>query len=236
MSESQCTNQKLGDLLSAYELGLLSELDTERFEEHLIGCEYCCARLKEGAGVSDLLLNSPRVKSETDKYARAGSDASLRTKLKNILWPEIPLPLRPAITITLIALLLYPAYLGLVEKHRGGIGQVQSVTLLAQRSTSLPDLDISSGRDCLISFVYRYANPDDIYILRIESGEGRVIFADSKFNGFDEFGVGNILIPAQDLRPGLYRLIVRPAMTDSTTTPTEYPFKVIDNRPGVTEP
>jgi hypothetical protein len=228
MSDSGCIDRKLGDLLSAYELGLLSESDTERFEQHLIGCEYCYTRLKEAAGISDLLLNSPRVKSETEKYAQTGSDSSVRNRLKTIFWPDIPLPLRPAITLTLLILLIYPAYLGLNGKNQGDIRRVQSITLITKRSVDLPQLDISSGRDGLISFVYRDAKPDQFYIIGIESGEGRVLFTDSEFDGFDEFGVGSILLPFRTMRPGLYLLVIQPATTDSKIPPEEYPFKIIE--------
>ncbi len=42
----KCTDTKIGDLITFYEMNLLTKNDSARFEEHAIDCEYCMTELK----------------------------------------------------------------------------------------------------------------------------------------------------------------------------------------------
>lgn len=49
----KCINPRIGRLITQYELGRLSDKDCNRFEEHLINCDYCSKELEEMESFSD---------------------------------------------------------------------------------------------------------------------------------------------------------------------------------------
>ena len=53
---SECINEDVGRLLHAYELGQLDENDCERFEEHLMECDYCFEQAKKSQSISRMIL------------------------------------------------------------------------------------------------------------------------------------------------------------------------------------
>ena len=55
----ECTDPKLGDLLAAYELGLLAGPDQARFETHLNDCPACQEELYQGAPTAESLRADP---------------------------------------------------------------------------------------------------------------------------------------------------------------------------------
>ncbi len=50
-----CTDQDIGKLIGAYELGLLSEEEKRQFENHLLECEHCFQSLHETAQIANLI-------------------------------------------------------------------------------------------------------------------------------------------------------------------------------------
>ena len=50
-----CTDQGIGELIGGYELGLLSDQEKERFEEHLLECQYCFESLYKTAPIAQLI-------------------------------------------------------------------------------------------------------------------------------------------------------------------------------------
>ena len=60
MSECKtCSDGSVGELLAAYEMGLLSEEDRVRFEQHVVECPTCLAQLYEMAPGIVALQNAP---------------------------------------------------------------------------------------------------------------------------------------------------------------------------------
>lgn len=50
-----CADRGIGELIGGYELGLLSDQEKERFEEHLLECEYCFENLYKTAPIAQLI-------------------------------------------------------------------------------------------------------------------------------------------------------------------------------------
>jgi len=44
---TQCTNEEIGRLIAQYELGELSDEECDRFEEHLMECDFCLGELEQ---------------------------------------------------------------------------------------------------------------------------------------------------------------------------------------------
>jgi Putative zinc-finger len=107
MSEQGCTRPELGDLLSAYEMGLLDAPDQLRFESHLEGCSTCAEDLYSGAVASEEMRANP------GRYAAAMNAAA--GSVEPTLWDRAarffgrflqPRVLAPVGAVAAIALLL----------------------------------------------------------------------------------------------------------------------------------
>ena len=115
MSEHGCTKPDLGDLLSAYELGLLEGPDQARFEAHLEDCPACQEDLYAGAVASEALRTEPgRYGAVLAAAARAG-EPSLRDKLGG-LWhrlsrPRVLVPVGAAAAVVLVLMVFQPGSL-----------------------------------------------------------------------------------------------------------------------------
>ena len=79
MSEHGCTQPDLGDLLSAYEMGLLEGPDQVRFEAHLENCPACLEDLYAGA------VSSEALRAEPGRYAGVLTAASRSNRYKSAL-------------------------------------------------------------------------------------------------------------------------------------------------------
>lgn len=44
---SRCTNEELGELITRYQMGQLSDEECDRFEEHVMDCEFCFRELEQ---------------------------------------------------------------------------------------------------------------------------------------------------------------------------------------------
>ncbi|MBN2226951.1 MAG: zf-HC2 domain-containing protein [candidate division Zixibacteria bacterium] len=209
-------------MIHAYELGVLSAEDTERFETHLLNCPFCFAEIKRFEASADILRSDETVKDEI----RQSSGSSERNRWREYLWPKRPLILRPAFLLLLILILAYPAYRGLIPSHKSAIGPLQTIVLSPTRATSAPTLCVSLRRDGVISFLYRDADPNVQYRITIKSDDDHEILVVPSFDAFDEYGVGSILFPADLMHSGSYRLEIVPETGDHADDRQVYPFRI----------
>jgi len=56
MKPSHCMNPEIGNLISHYEMGVLDESDRDRFEEHLLECDFCAQEVESMYAASTALL------------------------------------------------------------------------------------------------------------------------------------------------------------------------------------
>jgi hypothetical protein len=224
----RCIDTETGNLLHGYELGLLTDDETGRFEEHLLSCEYCFAELKRFEEQSRL-LQSPavvgveRIASEVE----AAVDESLGERLKRWLWPETPILYRPALLLVIILLLLYPAYLGLFRQDaRLAVRPVAELSLLPTRSSGAEAPVVGAGQPVVIEFVCYDSQPGQPYRVRILDERGEVVYGIDEYRGFDQYETGRLLLGADRLRPGAYRLVVDDFLTKPPRLLHEYAFQI----------
>jgi hypothetical protein len=229
---SKCTNPKLGDLLHVYELNALSEEDIERFEIHLLECEYCFEQLKSFERQANLLASDEEVKelireSTMEEYAQP---ESFLKKLWRYIWPETPLLFKPALAYLLILLLILPAYYGLRKVTETGteteIGPVQNISLTPLRSMGEDVFKISLGKDGLINFVFEGAITGKSYQVIIKSIDGKVVYQDDAFKEFDEYRMGRLLLPLNKMKMGDYQLIITDPQREPPLNRQEYSFRI----------
>lgn len=109
-TEHGCTRPEIGDLLGAYELGLLETADRQRFETHLEDCAACLEDLYQGAPAAETLRADPgRFKAVLDDAAAGPSPAvRLGRFLSRLLRPRVLAPLGAVAAVALALLVLLP--------------------------------------------------------------------------------------------------------------------------------
>jgi hypothetical protein len=225
---SKCKDPDVGALLHAYELNALSPEDMERVEIHLLGCEHCFNQLNSFELEASLLSSDDEVKELITRAAREEhpQSESLRKRFWRYVWPETPFVFKPALAYLLILLMILPAYRGVRISTRDQIRPVQTVSLFPDRSPDEDVFRISVGGDGLLRFVFRGAVAGQAYEVTIESENGAVIFRDSAFDGFDEYGAGQLLLPLAMMKPGIYRLVITDPRVPAQLGRQEYSFGI----------
>ena len=220
-----CSDPDLGKLLHAYEINALSDEETERFEIHLLGCEYCFAQLTQFDQAASLLRSDDEVK-ELVKQAAAEKPDSFLTRFWRYLWPEAPMVFRPALGYLLVLVLIFTTYLGLSRSPDSEIAPPQILVLTPGRSTRADYLSIGSQRPGLIRFRFPDAVVGQSYRVLIESVGGEVVFEDTDFSEFDEYGWGQLVIPRTKMEPGEYLLVITDPQGEAPSNRLEYRFIV----------
>ena len=226
MSKS-CTDQKLGSLIHAYELDMLSEEELNSFEAHLLECDFCFELARKFAPHAVSLSSSPDVsKTLKELNQQSPEQTTLKKRFWNVLWPDFPFILRPAALLFVLAVLIYPAYMGLISVNDGGVSQLRSVELVPMRATQLVELDIESETDIVLSFVIPDARSEGEYSLSL-SFDNAILYQDDRFSNFDSYGVAYILVPFELVKTGQYHLVIKDNEKPVGAQQVEYKFALV---------
>jgi hypothetical protein len=224
----ECTDRELGSLLLAYELGALPTAEVERFETHLLQCDYCFDELMSFRQESALLSSDSEVRSVTEASSnRQTGSESLLVRIRRSLWPHTSFILKPAVAYILILLLLIPAYRGLIRQPGSEIGEItQTLELAPKRDTSIGTFVKGVGGMVLLTFEFQWAETGEAHHVTIESEHGTSIYENREFRDFDWTRRGRLHLHLPDIEPGTYRLMIRGQRPDSSTASQEYFFRV----------
>jgi len=225
---SQCTDRSVGILLHAYELGILDDEQVDRFHLHVLKCDYCSAELQAFDQYAGALLADERARSLVERTVREEVDLSLPKKLVRLFWPPRPLRLKPAIPYLVILALLFPAYFGLRSITEDGIRPVQMIRLNQLRDSQHNVFTSGKGLDGVITFALPRQKAGDECSIIIKARDDKTIFHSKKPIAVDEYGMAEVLFPAEEMKPGVYRLLVYcPAAEGQAVSDTvEYRFVV----------
>ena len=204
---TRCTDSEAGRLLHAYELRQLSPEDTVRFEEHLLTCNYCFEEASNFESIAGLLVSDTEVKSLVEGRVRADSREGILRRLKSIVWPSaMPLALRPAVTYVALALLIYPAYLGLRSTSEPAVRSTQTVILSGTRGAAEPSIESAQP----LSLVFRVGgnSQNDTLIVKLTDDTGSALFLDRSFTALSPGGLGTLGFDRNALTSGRYFLTV----------------------------
>jgi hypothetical protein len=222
-----CRESDIGMLLHAYELEALTEEETERFEIHVLSCNFCFRELADFEKAASYFHSDAEVHSIITNAARTAerSESRLR-KLWKHLWPQAPLILKPAFAYLLIILMAYPTYWGLKSLREDEIRTVQAINLYATRSAGEKTFKIGSHSDGLLVFLYRGSVPGRSYEVTIMTDSGETVFRDNEFTDFDRHGTGRLLLPLREMDPDNYKLILRDPRAEPPQNVQEYHFRI----------
>jgi len=66
---NECVNKKYGDMLYAFELGMLSDSEREVFEQHLIECEFCSRQATENLDAIGIISQDREIRGHVESLA-----------------------------------------------------------------------------------------------------------------------------------------------------------------------
>lgn len=224
---SRCTEQKLGDMLHAYELNQLDPNSREQFEIHLLECEHCFNEVAEFENIATIMTHDSEVKETIATELATDSEISkisIWQRVWQLLWPETSFVLKPIVVYFVVVLMVYPAYLGIRGTTDNNIRQVVTLNLVPNRSSSA--IAVQSGNDILLTFVFSGAVPGKPYSIEMKSSGGEVIYRYDQYKGFDKYGLGRLIIPEEKISRGEYTLIIRDLNLGSNIPAQSYNFKI----------
>lgn len=108
-----CGDKHFEEMLHAYELGMLSDVDREEFEMHMMDCRFCFERVQKLAEASHIVRHDPEIRAtieETIETEEAEEETGLSKKKSSFfhkrLWPSLV----PTLVVVgfLIVLLMKP--------------------------------------------------------------------------------------------------------------------------------
>ena len=219
---TRCTAPETGRLLHAYELHQLSPEDTELFEEHLLTCNQCFEEVSQFEQVAGMLVSDAEVRDLARTSAKADRKQGFLSNLKSIVWPtSVPLALRPAVTYVALALLIYPAYLGLKSESQPTVRSTQTVILSGTRGVT--QQSIASTRPMSLVFRVGGTAPGEILVVELTDEAGKTLFLDKSFSGLSPAGLGTIGFDENALASGRYLLTVK---NQADSQLVQYPFQI----------
>jgi hypothetical protein len=222
----KCTKPELGAMLHAYEMGGLSEDDAERFELHLISCDYCLAEIRNFSHYIDVMRSSEAARAAVANSAEDTAQPRM-SRLRRWLWPrDIPHIFRPGIFVIVILLLVYPGFVGFEEMFEKSPRYIQAAALSSARSMGQQPQTFSGSKDAVITFMFSGAVEGKPYTLTILSESGKTVYTDPAFADFDEFETSRLLIDAGTFAPGTYRMQIVDPTDESGNGKQQYYFQV----------
>jgi len=223
---AQCINSDVGKLLHAYEIGQLSEGDVCEFEAHVIECRSCLDELismeqSVAAMIKDEKLRSLIERAATHESTDRVAPTGLFDRLKGAFWPEGNWLFKPALAYAAVALLLYPAYLGL--RSPGPDGPQVATTILLNTTRSVSAAPVAGDIPVVLFFRVFGHTEGDSYDLSLWTEADELLYRNPAFTAVDNRQMGTLSLPAGMIGSGGYRLVItRP---DGSTV-RDYPFEL----------
>lgn len=223
MTPHPCIDPEVGRLLHAYELNTLDDQEVSLFEAHLLNCDHCFEEAFRFETEAQLLACDPQIRTMVKDQTADEKAPGFANLPRRLLSPKLPMPLRPAILIIVILLLLYPAYLGIVHRQNDS-AYLYPIGLAAFRSTSVDSHVLPPGNDVVLSLACPACDAEAGYALSIVEETGRVAYDNPHFTNFDKYGVGRLYLSRELLTAGLYTVTVTNAQ--DTRPMAVYRFRI----------
>ncbi|UCC45106.1 MAG: zf-HC2 domain-containing protein, partial [Candidatus Zixiibacteriota bacterium] len=100
----RCTDKQYGDMLYAYELGMLDDEEQRAFEQHLIECEFCSLRAEQNLEAAELVRHDPEIHDFTTSLVK--DEATGTAPLRKPIWNRWRYSMPVAAAILLVLLLV----------------------------------------------------------------------------------------------------------------------------------
>lgn len=198
---SRCTDRSLGDMLHAYELGILGEDDQRRFEAHLLVCDQCFEQVQDFLPTAALLRRVPEVASIARKAVREREteERSSNSRFRRLIST-------PVIRYAAMAAILIAAAVPIIRYSMLDGAPEQEIFLSPVRGSENAVIDLSAGRRIAITFVVPGAAAGTVCNVSILSQAGDTLYSDPSLSGFNKNGQAVVELETSAFRPGIYVL------------------------------
>jgi len=191
-------HDEIKNLLAAYEQDVLPPDEESRIEEHLYECDDCFSEAASFSGAAALLRRSAAVREEIARLAESPGSV----KRENTGPSSSANFLKYLLAAAVLCVLVIPFY------WYGSDGNVrQTLNLLASRAAGQETIDLATRGDVRINFQAQNALPDTLHLL-IANISGDTLVFEPEFRGFNEFGLGTVVLPVGMFEEGHYYLIL----------------------------
>ncbi|MBD3233422.1 MAG: hypothetical protein GF315_06825 [candidate division Zixibacteria bacterium] len=192
-------------MLHAYELGILSDEERQRFESHYLECDYCYEGVKEFESVARLLREDKTVYETAKSITTETETTSGFTGVLSKLWDGTrkQATFAPLAAAAMIVLLMIPAYLIFIGGQQG-----QVIDLWGSRSADDTVFNIDPGEDVTLEFRYGDFTPGKEYIIEVIPYLRESVYTDSNFTAFNSHFVGQLTLSPDIFEDGFYKLLL----------------------------
>lgn len=205
----RCIDTQIGKLLHEYEMGWLSDRDNERFELHLMDCEFCFAEVERFKNVARLLSEDEEIiTTVTELVGTDDRPEGVRSRLRNLFWPKTNFFLKPAFAYTVVILLsaIIIQEIFIPSGWENRVRQVQMIDLVSTRGPLLT-IHPEPEKDLILNFGFEDAVNGRLYQINLKSEKEGLLYSDHRF-AFDSRQAGRLVIPYGSLSEGEYILII----------------------------
>ena len=214
---SACVDTSLGQMIHNYELGLLTEDDREKFEIHLLECDYCRGLASDFLDVSRVLRHDPEAHAVIDDVI-GDTDADQTDSAKH---PTTISKLLLAAAAVLV--LAFPIHKYVLDSESLDVSQ--TIALFPTRSDAGAIIDIEKGRAVELKFFISEGFDSTVSLALIRIG-GDTVTSQISYSEFDANGTGTITVPVSRFATGHYSLIIEPHGDSTGTERLQYFFRV----------
>jgi hypothetical protein len=215
---NRCTDPGLGAMLHAWELGMLSEDDRQRFEVHLLQCQACADEASQFTQAGKLLRQDPDLRPLSGELSRSSvriGAGSKETRYRLV---------RSFLIAAVLLIVAIPVYKWTIAPRERS-PHVQQLKLVPLRSQGSNVVRHNLGGTVEVHFFIEGAAPDQPYRVSVKSQMGKSAYKNDGFDDFSVSGAGLLVLDVVDLDTGLYTLTVTPSL-DSLNVIQEYNFRV----------
>lgn len=211
--KKKCIDEKIGKYLHAYEISALNEAKKDLFENHLLKCDDCFHKVKEFEDESILMKKDIII------------DECIQTPRRPISFFRGQFSATALMLAAIVVLMIYPSYLGLTTEEASSIKTVDSIMLVAMRSSE-NNFSVNENNDVVLSLVYSDSVEVSKYCVEIYS-ENKLLYTVNSFKGFDKYHTGRMLFPKKSFQKGNYQCILKESNSIDSKILQEYSFRVI---------
>ncbi|MFX0067169.1 MAG: hypothetical protein ACFFC7_33985 [Candidatus Hermodarchaeota archaeon] len=206
---------KKNEIIDRYILGKLSREEEEIFEKHYFKCDRCFRDVKEA---EKLILSMKDAANKNLLSYEIEFKSSFLNNFKSIIFS----PAFQIITICLLLLLIYPAWLGIfktsilnieIEEMKQPKANIENYFLEQVRGEEqLPSIKISIGKEekrFVLNFnILEKVSHSPTYKGEIIDPKGTIVWRSEKLEAIGEYEVYSIACNSAFFKQGDYRLVI----------------------------
>jgi hypothetical protein len=197
----ECNDPAVGSMLHAYEICALTDEDAEKFEVHLLKCRSCFDKVLRFSASADLLRKDRSIRKEVER-AMGGvtKHGTFGQKVRQHFWSVV--------AVTIIAMLLYPAWVGLKRFDGPKIRAIEVIPLVPTRTASSPINQPTVGNDFLLNISFDTDAAGKDFVVLILNAESDTLYMGDVRSETDSTATEAVLVPYETLSQGGYRIIL----------------------------